>query len=245
MRGPDLSALALRFECRTATLLASVAQEVGVTSPTFGRAVMSRFGAAAGPALSSVQVRHYDGVVASRPITRDKKETALAGGETTTAETPLKPKRERSEAQKKLNTRERMLELVKIRQEKMARGEIPRPEGRARTRFTKAEREQHALDKLMPKALKVLEEQLDDKDPRVRQAAAIKVIEYRKGKPTQMIKQDIAQVTAIRFETAAVGGAMLAPPRDLPMLEQVVEAEVVEAEVVEAEVTEDGDGETA
>jgi hypothetical protein len=168
---------------------------------------------------------------------RAKKEQALTDGKTTEAETPVKPKRgnERPHLEQ-WRTRERMMELVKIRQEKIARGELGLPEGKARQKFTKAEKEQAALDKLMPKALKVLEEQLDDKDPRVRQAAAIKVIEYRKGKPTQMIKQDISQVTAIRFETAAVGGMMLPPPADLPLLE---------SGVIDGEAVEDGDDETA
>jgi hypothetical protein len=167
--------------------------------------------------------------MAGQPELRAKKEAALANGETTEAETPVAPQRKNPHLDK-WRTPERMRELVQIRKDKIARGELLPSEGRARTRFSKAEREAAALEKLMPKALKVLEEQLDDKDPRVRQSAAIKVIEYRKGKPTQMIKQDIAQVTAIRFETAAVGGAMLPPAQDLPLL-------------LEGEAT-DGDDET-
>jgi hypothetical protein len=164
--------------------------------------------------------------MAGRPEAREKKEQALAGGQTTEAETPVAAKRGAPEQLKKYQTRERMLELVRIREEKKLRGEAV--VGRPRTKFTKAEKEQAALDKLMPKALKVLEEQLDDKDPRVRQAAAIKVIEYRKGKPTQMVKQEIDQrISAIRFETAAMGIGVLPPPGviEAPLLEEGVDGD--------------------
>lgn len=160
---------------------------------------------------------------------RDKKERALLNGETTTAETPLQIKTEdqppkRKMTQEESRSPERMRELMRIRQAKIASGEIEAPR-RARTQFTKAEKEAAALDRLMPKALKVLKEQLDDEDPRVRQSAAIKVMEYVKGKPTQTLKADIDQrVTAIRFETAAFGVGQL-PPANILELEEAEYAE--------------------
>jgi hypothetical protein len=182
--------------------------------------------------------------MAGQPEMRAKKERALLDGDTTEQETPVKPKRDVPKELKKYQTRERMLELVRIREEKRARGETV--VGRPRTKFSKAEREQAALEKLMPKALKVLEEQLDDKDPRVRQSAAIKVIEYRKGKPTQMVKQEIDQrISAIRFETAAVGGAMLPPAIDLPTDDYETHLRLNIDNQDLAEAGEDGDGEAA
>lgn len=140
-------------------------------------------------------------------------------GATTSVETPLEPKRADSKPRVTMEqnrSRERMLELVKIRQEKAARGEVKL--GRARKHFSREEKEADAIQKLWPKALKVLREQLEDDDPRVRQTAAIKVLEYVRGKPTQTVKQDL-KVSAIRFETAAVGGMMLAPPPALELEE--------------------------
>lgn len=162
---------------------------------------------------------------------RDKKERALLNGETTAAETPLQPT---DPAYRKGGRRgaspERMREITRIRMEKIARGECST--ANPRTKFTRAEKEAAALEKLMPKALKVLQEQLDDEDPRVRQSAAIKVMEYVKGKPTQTLKADIDQrVTAIRFETAAFGVGQL-PPANILELE--------EAEYVEEDVNGDG-----
>ncbi len=164
---------------------------------------------------------------------RDKKERALLNGETTAAETPLQPT---NPAYRKGGNKgaspERMREITRIRMEKIARGELPRNSNPKR-KFTRAEREAAALEQLMPKALKVLKEQLDDEDPRVRQSAAIKVMEYVKGKPTQTLKADIDQrVTAIRFETAAFGVGQLPAANYL---------ELEEAAIVEQDI-EDGDG---
>lgn len=61
---------------------------------------------------------------------------------------------------------------------------------------------ERALEELEPKAIKVLREQLDHEDPRIQQSAAIKVIEYSRGKPTQQIKQETT-VTAIEYKSAA------------------------------------------
>lgn len=75
--------------------------------------------------------------------------------------------------------------------------------GRPKTNFTRAQVEEDAMKRLLPRALAVLEEQLEAHDPRVRQAAAIKVVEYNKGKPTQTIQQDLHQVSRIVYESAA------------------------------------------
>lgn len=110
-------------------------------------------------------------------------------------------------------SRERMLELVEIRKQKAASGEIKL--GRARTRYSNRELTEIHLERLIPKALAVLKEQLNDPDQRVRQAAAVKVLEYRMGKPTQQIKAEVDQrVTAIRFETAALTGVDVYVPPD-------------------------------
>ena len=106
----------------------------------------------------------------------------------------------------KLNPGRTPEELAVIRAKKdamIARGElIP---GRPRTKFSRAEATERALARLEPQALKVLADQVNDEnlDPGDRRAAAIKILEYRRGKPTQAIKVDGQQVTTIRFETAA------------------------------------------
>jgi hypothetical protein len=97
---------------------------------------------------------------------------------------------------------ERMRELTRMRME-MAETDPSKKGGRPRTRFTKAEAEERALEKMLPKALAVLNIQLDSVDERVRQSAAVKVLEYVKGKPVQQIQQQVAQITEIRYETAA------------------------------------------
>lgn len=88
-------------------------------------------------------------------------------------------------------------QLQKIPEFKAMRG------GRIHTKVTRAEAEEAALQRMMPKALKVLDEQLDDPDQRVRQSAALKVLEYVKGKPTQRVEQQVDQVQRIVYESAA------------------------------------------
>lgn len=75
--------------------------------------------------------------------------------------------------------------------------------GRARTKLSRAEVEQRALEKLVPRALKVLESQLDSEDERVRQAAARDVLDRAKGKAAQTVKQEGVQVHKVVYETAA------------------------------------------
>jgi hypothetical protein len=85
----------------------------------------------------------------------------------------------------------------------MAKTDPSKKGGRARTRLTKAEAEEMALQRMLPKALKVLEAQLDDEDQRVRQKAAIEVIDRVKGKAAQTIKSEGSQVHTLRYESAA------------------------------------------
>lgn len=76
-------------------------------------------------------------------------------------------------------------------------------QGRPRTKFSREEVEEDAMKRLLPRALRVLEEQLEANDPRVRQAAAIKVVEYNKGKPTQNVVAQVDNVNRIVYESAA------------------------------------------
>lgn len=75
--------------------------------------------------------------------------------------------------------------------------------GRPRSKFTKAEVEEDAMKRMLPRALEVLQRQLDHADPKVAQAAAIKVVEYNKGKPTQNINANVDNVNRIVYESAA------------------------------------------
>lgn len=67
---------------------------------------------------------------------------------------------------------------------------------------TKQEARQEALKELEPIAIQVLRDQLHHEDPKIQQSAAIKVIEYSRGKPTQQIKQETT-VTSIEYRSAA------------------------------------------
>lgn len=100
---------------------------------------------------------------------------------------------------------------------------LMKPEGRPRTKFTKTEVEEDAMRRMLPKALQVLEEQLDAHDPKVRQSAAVKVVEYVKGKPTQTIHAQMDNVNRIVYESAAwrpsgeiVEGELIPLPELLP-----------------------------
>lgn len=76
-------------------------------------------------------------------------------------------------------------------------------QGRPRTKFSREEVEEDAMKRMLPKALAVLDAQLDSHDPRVQQAAAIKVVEYNKGKPTQNVVAQVDNVNRIVYESAA------------------------------------------
>lgn len=87
---------------------------------------------------------------------------------------------------------------------------------------TAKEAEEKALDRMLPKALRVLEEQLDDEDQRVRQKAAIDVINRVKGKAAETVKMTNDATHTIRYESAAWTWG-----RD------VIDGEVVEEEPLE------------
>ena len=111
---------------------------------------------------------------------------------------------------------------------------VPRS-GKARTRYTRAEVEEHALAEMLPKALNVLKAQLESPDERVQQSAAVKVLEYVKGKPVQQVQQQIQQVSAIRYESAAWQPGHLDTSIGFagPTMLELEEADVEDAEEVE------------
>lgn len=95
--------------------------------------------------------------------------------------------------------------LAAIRARKKALAEINPAAvgGRPRTKFSRVEAERIAMEEMLPDAIRVLREQLKDPDSKIRQSAAVKVIEYVKGKPTQVVQQELSQVTKIVYESAA------------------------------------------
>lgn len=95
------------------------------------------------------------------------------------------------------------MRALTARRMELAKTDPSKKGGRPRTRFSKKEAEEAALQRMLPKALQVLEMQLESTDLRVQQAAAVKVLEYVKGKPVQQIQQQVAQITEIRYEAAA------------------------------------------
>ena len=149
---------------------------------------------------------------------------------------PVRLKKDGTPSKVKGGSRERMLELVEIRKAKAAAGDTDAMGGRPKTKFTRAEITARTLERLEPKALKVLREQIEneDLDPSDRRAAAIKILEYQRGKPTQAIKMDQTGVTTIRFETAAwIPGMEQSSSASLPTTE-FLELEAGEVEEVDA-----------
>lgn len=144
---------------------------------------------------------------------RDK----LNGDKTTTGEVGDMTRNDVQHAQAKVDDRlnkagnrrghspERMAQLRAIRDEQ-AKTDPSKKGGRKPEPKNKDLREQAKQDKmneLLPKAYTVLEKQLDHRDARIAQMAAIKVIEWVKGKPSQTVKMDGEQVHTIRYETVA------------------------------------------
>lgn len=171
------------------------------------------------------------------PKKKARRETAQRLGELTTPEPTTigeedvkaaltaKPKKRRGASP------ERMRELVEIRRAKAAAGDTRALGGRPRTRRTRTEAEEDALQKLVPKALKVLEEQLDDPDESVRQRAAVKVLEWGKGKPAQTVQVNGDQTHTIRYETVVM----------LPgVVQGLADAERTFDEIVDAEIDDPG-----
>lgn len=93
-------------------------------------------------------------------------------------------------------------------------------------KVTVREARENALAELEPKAIQVLRSQLDHEDPKIQQSAAIKVIEYARGKPTQQIKQETT-ITAIEYQSAAWRPMRLAldPTQDVEQIEGEAEEE--------------------
>jgi hypothetical protein len=114
--------------------------------------------------------------------------------------------------------REHMLEMTARRLE-LAKTDPSKKGGRARTRYRKHEIEEHALKKLWPKALAVLEQQLESPDERVRQKAALEVIAYVKGKPTQTQKVESNETHTIVYESAAWMPVIDLDPVETPELD--------------------------
>lgn len=59
------------------------------------------------------------------------------------------------------------------------------------------------LNALEPIAVSVLEQQLNSMNEGVAQRAAKLLLEWARGKPQQTVNQNVEQVTAIRYESAA------------------------------------------
>lgn len=181
--------------------------------------------------------------MAGTPVKRERFERAQANGEITTpqrisaddlaAASQPEPEPEKKKAHSRGASPERMRELVEIRRKYAREGHPEKMGGRPRTKRTRREAEEDALARMVPRALKVLEEQLDDPDERIRQSAAVKVLEWGKGKPTQSVKIDGDQTHTIRYETVV----------SLPeIVQELPDAETVLDEIESADWTPIGAG---
>jgi len=110
------------------------------------------------------------------------------------------------------------MDALRARRKEMAKTDPTKNGGRhKKPRLTRAQATEAALDRLEPMALRVLESQLKSVDERVRQTAAIKILEWKRGKPSQQIKVDGEQVHTVRYETVAFAGTALPPKHDLEL----------------------------
>ena len=66
------------------------------------------------------------------------------------------------------------------------------------------EARREALRELEPKAVQVLREQLESGDESVRHRAAVKVLEYVRGRPAQTLVHDHDQPLVVEYRTAAL-----------------------------------------
>lgn len=107
-----------------------------------------------------------------------------------------------SERSKRGASAERMREITRQRME-AAKLDPTKRGGRPRTRRTRQEATDEALKRLEPQAIQVLEAQLESVDERIRANAAKLLLEWRRGKPSQTVKQTTDQVTRIVYESAA------------------------------------------
>lgn len=120
------------------------------------------------------------------------------------------------------------MKAIRKRRDEMAKTDPSRHGGRT-PKPSRAEATERALDRLEPMALRVLEVQLKSPDERVRQTAAIKILEWKRGKPSQSVKVDSDTVHTIRYETVAFGAKGLPPRHDLELPVSSV-VEIVEEE---------------
>ena len=88
--------------------------------------------------------------------------------------------------------------------EKVAAGDTA-AKGGAQKKPTREEAREKALERLVPQAIKKLESQMNSEDERIAQTAAIKILEWGKGKPKQVVENTGEQTTVIRYETSAIG----------------------------------------
>jgi hypothetical protein len=139
------------------------------------------------------------------PKKRERRERAQHNGEVTSPQPiaeilpdvveDLKPKR-------KGRTAEEMREMTRKRME-MAKTDPTKLGGRRRKpRITEIEAD--AIAKLVPKAIRVLEEQLDSEDETIQARAAVKILEWGKGKPAQSLKLEGEQLHTLRYETVVM-----------------------------------------
>lgn len=113
------------------------------------------------------------------------------------------------------------LAAIRQRRNEMAKYDPSKIGGRPRkARLSRAQATELALERLEPMALRVLEVQLKSVDERVRQNAAIKILEWKRGKPGQTIKVDQETVHTIKYETVAFGA--LPPKADVELPASVV-----------------------
>jgi hypothetical protein len=89
--------------------------------------------------------------------------------------------------------------------------------GKPFTDLTPEEVEQKLID-LEPMAVTLLEAQLTSRDQRVAQTAAVKLLEWKRGKPNQRIAQTTDQITTIRYESAAWMPEVIEVPEGQPKL---------------------------
>lgn len=152
--------------------------------------------------------------MAGRPRDQKKAEHAKLNGEVTTPEVTDIAAATKDELKKiagapkkggKGASPEYMRALTKRRMEMIKRGEIKT--GPARKKFSRSEVEQNAMALLVPKAIRVLKAQLNSEDEAVAQRAAVKVLEWERGKPAQTIRTDGESIHTIRYETVVTQAA--------------------------------------
>lgn len=140
--------------------------------------------------------------MAGSPKKRARRELAEAVASAAAMEAESEPDSYPEAPNKRGASPEWMAEITRRRME-MAKTDPAKKGGRPRTNFTRGEATEAALRRLEPAAVQVLERQLRSRDERVAQRAAQLLLEWRRGKPSQSIKQTTDNVTRIVYESAA------------------------------------------